>query len=57
MGKRGLMSMGSLYQHSSMKCVVVGDGTVGKTCMLMGYAHDRFPMEHVPTVFEMHVGK
>eukprot|EP01139_Manchomonas_bermudensis_P023541 Amastigsp_a841236_456.p1 type:complete len:189 gc:universal Amastigsp_a841236_456:637-71(-) len=39
------------------KLVIVGDGAVGKTCLLARFARDEFNADYVPTVFENYVAE
>ena len=38
-----------------IKLTIVGDGSTGKTCLLMVFKDEKFPSEYVPTVFENYV--
>lgn len=41
----------------NVKCVLVGDGAVGKTNLIVSYIQDRFIPEYVPTAFDKYNGK
>ncbi len=33
-----------------LKLIIIGDSSVGKTCLLLRFAEDSFPVSHMPTI-------
>jgi small GTP-binding protein len=49
LGPKALMSMKTTID---IKVMVVGNTSIGKTCLLLSYTQNAFPSEYVPTVFD-----
>lgn len=40
-----------------IKCVLIGDGAIGKTSLIVSYTTNGYPTEYVPTAFDKYTGK
>lgn len=45
-----------MEHKKNLKIVVIGDGAVGKTTLLMSYLKNDFPNDYAPTAFDNYTG-